>query len=85
VTLQTPERGWLSFALLLLLLNLFVWSDYLAERNAGDAVAVLQSRLKPVATAKRDGKWVDIPVRELVPGDMLMLVGGSLVKRNKKE
>ncbi len=77
--LQTPERGWLAFALLLLLLNLFVWSDYLAEKNAGDAVSVLQSRLKPLATAKRDGKWTEVAVRELVPGDLLMLVGGSLV------
>jgi hypothetical protein len=25
---------------------MFVWSDYLAERNAGDAVAVLQGKLK---------------------------------------
>ncbi len=82
ITLQTPERGWLSFALLLLLLNLFVWSDYLAERNAGDAVAVLQGRLKPLATVKRDGAWKDIAVREIVPGDMIMLAGGSLVKRN---
>ncbi len=79
LTLMTPQRGWLAFALLLLLLNLFVWSDYLAEKNAGDAVAVLQGRLKPLATAKRDGKWTDVPVRELVPGDLLMLTGGSLV------
>ena len=78
-TLQTPERGWLAFGLLILLLNLFVWSDYFAEKNAGDAVSVLQARLKPVSTAKRDGKWVDVPVRELVPGDMLLLVGGSMV------
>lgn len=78
-TLATPERGWLSFGLLLLLLNLFVWSDYFAEKNAGDAVAVLKGKLKPVATAKRDGEWVEVPVRELVPGDLLMFTGGSSV------
>ena len=60
MTLAIPERGWLSFALLLLLLNLFVWSDYFAEKNAGDAVEVLQGKLKPMATAKRDGKWVEV-------------------------
>lgn len=79
VTFVVPQRGWLSFGLLLLLLNLFVWSDYLAEKNAGDAVAVLQGKLKPMATAKRDGQWKEVAVRELVPGDLLMLVGGSLV------
>lgn len=79
ITLVTPNRGWLSFALLLLLLNMFVWSDYFAEKNAGDAVAVLQAKLKPTATARRDGEWKEIAVRELVPGDILMLAGGSLV------
>lgn len=78
-TLVTPERGWLAFALLLLMLNLFVWSDYFAERSAGDAVSVLQGKLQPKATVKRDGVWKEVAVRDLVPGDLIMLVGGSMV------
>jgi H+-transporting ATPase len=37
-------RGWTSFALLLLELNLIVWVGYYSERNAGDAVKELEVR-----------------------------------------
>jgi H+-transporting ATPase len=42
--------------------------------KAGDAVAALKSALgAPIATCKRDGVWKDIPVVELVPGDLVSL------------
>lgn len=37
-------RGWTSFVLLLLELNLIVWVGYYSERNAGDAVKELEVR-----------------------------------------
>lgn len=78
-TLVVPQRGWLAFGLLIIMMNLFVWSDYFAEKNAGDAVSVLKGKLQPVATAKRDGAWKEVAVRDLVPGDVITLVGGSMV------
>jgi hypothetical protein len=47
--------------------------------KAGDAVAALKASLKPIATAKRDGKWQKIDAGELVPGDMVLLAAGSAV------
>ncbi|EKX41028.1 hypothetical protein GUITHDRAFT_75022 [Guillardia theta CCMP2712] len=47
--------------------------------KAGDAVKVLKDSLKPVATAKRDGKWQDIDATLLVPGDLVLLAAGSAV------
>ena len=47
--------------------------------KAGDAVAALRKQLKPEATVKRDGAWRKIDRALLVPGDMVLLAGGSSV------
>lgn len=47
--------------------------------KAGDAVDALKNALKPVATAKRDGKWEEIDAALLVPGDLVKLASGSVV------
>jgi magnesium-transporting ATPase (P-type) len=49
------------------------------EIKAGDAVAELQKSLAPKASVKRDGKWKDIPGREVVPGDLVCLPLGGAV------
>lgn len=47
--------------------------------KAGNAVAALKKSLKPIATAKRDGKFVNIDAVFLVPGDLVLLASGSAV------
>jgi len=47
--------------------------------KAGDAVAALKSSLKPKATVKRDGKWVEMDARIVVPGDLVLLASGSAI------
>jgi len=47
--------------------------------KAGDAVAALKQQLKPEATVKRDGRWRRIDSALIVPGDMVLLAGGSSV------
>ena len=47
--------------------------------KAGNAVAELQKSLKPEATVKRDGKWVKIHARYVVPGDLVLLGSGSAI------
>jgi H+-transporting ATPase len=47
--------------------------------KAGDAVAALKQSLKPLATAKRDGKFVVLDATQLVPGDLVLLGSGSAV------
>lgn len=47
--------------------------------KAADAVAALKASLKPVATARRDGKWQNLDAKELVPGDMVLLGAGSAI------
>lgn len=47
--------------------------------KAGDAVAALKKSLKPVATVKRDGKWVNMDATLVVPGDLVLLASGSAI------
>jgi H+-transporting ATPase len=47
--------------------------------KAGDAVAALKKSLKPLATAKRDGKWSNIDAGTVVPGDLVLLASGSAI------
>jgi H+-transporting ATPase len=73
------SRGWLSFTLLIIELNLIVWVGYYTERNAGNAIKELEELAAPQAMVCRDGRWQELPVRELVPGDLVALKGGDVI------
>jgi len=47
--------------------------------KAGDAVAALKASLKPIATVKRDGNWLNVDAGTVVPGDLVLLATGSAV------
>ncbi|KAK9806555.1 hypothetical protein WJX73_000387 [Symbiochloris irregularis] len=78
------DRGWTSFVLLMLHLNLIVWSGYLADRNAGNAMNELKALAAPTAMTKRDNTWQGVPARELVPGDLIQLKGGDVIPADAK-
>jgi len=48
---------------------------YRSER----AVARLRQQVAPTSTVMRDGKWIELSRRELVPGDLIRLESGDLV------
>ena len=49
------------------------------EHQAGNAIAALKAKLAVKARVKRDGKWVNPPARELVPGDVIRMRLGDIV------
>ena len=49
------------------------WQEYRAEK----ALAALRNLLPRHTTALRDGKTVQLPVAELVPGDVVLLAAGD--------
>jgi H+-transporting ATPase len=51
----------------------------LRERKAKSAMAALKQRLRIQSRVKRDTKWMTVPARELVPGDLVRLRAGDLV------
>jgi H+-transporting ATPase len=57
---------------------------FLQEEKANSAVALLKQRLKVNARVKRDGKWIRVPARELVPGDIARLRPGDFVPADVK-
>jgi H+-transporting ATPase len=68
--------------LVLLFMNAIV--GFREEYEAGSAVAALKKTLAVQATVKRDGSWVTIPARELVPGDIIRLRIGSIIAADAK-
>ena len=59
------------------LLNTFL--GFLQEYRAEKSLAALKGLLTPMATVIRDGKRLDIPAEQLVPGDLVMLSIGTTV------
>src|SRR5262245_19359228 len=47
--------------------------------RSGRAVKRLQEQIAPTANVQRDGKWVEVPRRDVVTGDMVHLSAGDLV------
>jgi H+-transporting ATPase len=50
---------------------------FVQEERANSALALLKRRLKVSCRVKRNGKWIIIPARELVPGDITRLRAGD--------
>ncbi|KAL8455183.1 hypothetical protein Emag_001020 [Eimeria magna] len=76
---EEGRRDWLSFGMLLFLCNVMIWADYLGERSARNAIAAVEKLAAPSCLVQRNGRWVSLPVRELLPGDLVRLRGGVVV------
>ena len=53
--------------------------NFVQTYSSQNAVEKLRAGVAPTATALRDGKWIETPRRNLVPGDMIRLTAGDLV------
>jgi Mg2+-importing ATPase len=58
---------------------LSVMLGYVQEMRSSRAVEKLLSMIKATCTAVRDGKEVELPLRDLVPGDIVVLAAGSII------
>ncbi len=79
VILSGVLRHWPDFVIILILLVSNAVVGFWEERQAGNAIAALKAKLAVKAKVKRDGKWTDPPVREVVPGDVIRLRLGDIV------
>ena len=52
---------------------------YVQERRSNNAVEKLLAMIKATCTALRDGKEVELPLRSLVPGDLVVLAAGDII------
>ena len=74
------EDFWIIFALLLLNAVVGFWQEYKAD----DAISLLKQKLALVAKVFRNGKWNELPARELVPGDVVRVRLGDIVPADIK-
>src|SRR6476646_10361703 len=51
------------------------WQSYRSQQ----AAERLRSSVSPTATVRRDGAWLETPLRNVVPGDVFRLSAGDLV------
>ena len=79
VILSGVVRHWEDFGIILFLLICNAVVGFWEEHQAGNAIDALKARLAIKARVKRDGKWINPPARELVPGDVIRLRLGDIV------
>jgi H+-transporting ATPase len=79
VILSGVVRHWPDFFIILVLLLSNAVVGFWEEYQAGSAIAALKARLAVRARVKRDGKWINPPARELVPGDVIRVLLGDIV------
>ncbi len=79
VILSAVARHWPDFGIILLLLVANAVVGFWEEHTAGNAIEALKAKLAVKARVIRDGKWINPPARELVPGDVIRMRLGDIV------
>ena len=77
-TAQGPSDtigGWVMVAMVVLGVSL----RFIQETKADNAAAKLKAMIKVTATALRNGEPKEIPLKELVPGDVVKLSAGDMI------
>jgi H+-transporting ATPase len=77
--LSAAVGHWPDVVIILLLLFANATIGFWEERAAGNAIEALKARLAVNARARRSGKWITPPARDLVPGDVIRLRLGDIV------
>lgn len=79
LALSLAARHWTDAAIIGVLLAMNGLVAFFEEHQAANAIATLKQRLATSARVLRDGAWVTVPARELVPGDVVRVRLGDVV------
>ncbi len=79
VAAAAASGEWLNAAIVLIIVFASVGIGFAREYRAQRAVADLRSRVQVRARVLRDGNETALPVRDIVPDDVVLLSAGSLV------
>jgi H+-transporting ATPase len=82
--LSAVIQRWVDFAVIFALLLVNAVVGFWQEHKASNAIELLKQRLAPKARVLRDGKWADIPSKNLVPGDVVRVRLGVIVPADIK-
>jgi Ca2+-transporting ATPase len=70
---------WIEAVAILAIVVLSAVMGFVQEYRAEEAMAALQAMAVPLVRVRRGGEAVDVPAKELVPGDRLLLETGNVV------
>ncbi|WP_084539773.1 magnesium-translocating P-type ATPase [Azorhizobium doebereinerae] len=70
---------WQSFVIIVCIVLFSIGLDLVQEEKAEAAVEALKRAVAVTARVRRDGACLTVPVREIVPGDVVELTAGDLV------
>ncbi len=79
LVLSLLVRHWTDAVIIGVLLAMNGVVAFVEEHQAANAIAALAQRLAATARVRRDGNWVSLPAREIVPGDVIRLRLGDRV------
>ncbi len=68
-----------NFVIISVMVLLSVTLDFVQEHRAGKAAASLRRSVSVRARVIRDGKPIDVPVTEVVPGDITVVSAGDMI------
>jgi H+-transporting ATPase len=77
-------QNWDDLAIISALLVVNVIVRTWQENKASNEIELLKKRLALTAKVLRDGKWADLPAKQLVPGDIVRLRLGNIVPADTK-
>lgn len=83
-TLSAAVHRWEDFWIIVALLLLNAIVAFWQEHKADNAIAMLKQRLALKARVFRDGRWLQIEARELVPGDKVRVRLGEILPADLK-
>jgi Mg2+-importing ATPase len=70
---------WQSFVVIVVIVLLSIALDVVQEQKAETTVEALRRSVAVTASVLRDGHALELPVRDIVPGDVVRLCAGDLV------
>jgi Mg2+-importing ATPase len=75
VTLGQNVDALLIVTIVLMSISINFWQSFRSQQ----AAERLRASVTPTATLCRDGEWREVPIRQVVPGDVIRLSAGDLV------
>ena len=79
VVLSAIVRHWAELAIISVLLAVNAVIGFWEEYQAGNTIEALKAKLALRARVKRNGSWITVAARELVPGDLIRVRLGDII------
>ncbi|MDR3491137.1 MAG: magnesium-translocating P-type ATPase [Gammaproteobacteria bacterium] len=65
--------------IIIIMVVISIGLDYFQTHRSLVAISRLQEKITATANVLRDGNWIELPCRVLVPGDIIRLIAGDMV------